>query len=273
MTRTPGGGQPDEPGDALDSYLDELLLELRGSPREARRVLAEAEGHLRQSIQARIAAGLSEAQATEEALRSFGPPWVVARGLPSQAAYRSMLAQMTEAALLVVSLLGLAVGIAAVPAAAVGLLANPGLVTGDQPGLALAPGRCQQLLHLIAAPSCAQSLTAHHLQEVIRSHLITGWLGFVVLAAWWVLHVHRKARPAVLPAGFSLTVCGTLLGAVSVFLLAVSIPDLARGIDGIGDVAGSGDLVATGGTIMAAAAGCWLALAWQAIRPARTLSA
>lgn len=194
-------------------------------------------------------------------------------GLPYQAAYRNLLGQLTDAALLVVSVLCLAVGIAAVPAAAVGLLANPGLVTGDQPGPAPAPGRCQQLLHMIAAPSCTQSLAAHHLQEVIRSHLVAGVFGFVVLAAWWLLHVHRKTRPAVLPAGFSLTVCGTFLGAVSVFMLAIGAADLARGTVSIGGVAGSGDLVATGATIMAAAAGCWLALAWQATRPGRALTA
>lgn len=266
------GRQLGDPGELIDSYLDELLLVLRGRPREARRLLAEVETHLRESIEAHVAAGMDELAATEEALRRLGPPSAVARGLPPQPAYRAFLSQMTEAALLVVSLLFLAAGVAAVPAAVVGLTANTRVVTGDQAGRALTPGRCQQLLHMLAVPGCPQALAAHHLQEVIRNHLLSGWLGFLVLVAWWVLHVHRRTRPAVLPAGFALTVCGTLIGIVAAFLLAIGIPDVARGTDSVGGVIGSGDLVATGATMMAAALLCWAALARQATHPARALT-
>ena len=261
----------DDPGERIDSYLDELLLALRGRPREARRLLAEVEGHLRESIDARVAAGLTEREAAEEALRRLGPPSAVARGLPAQAAYRTLLAQISEAAALVMSVLCLAAGAAAVPAAVVGLMGGPALVTGDRAGQLLSPGRCQQLMHMVAAPSCSQALAAHHLQEVIRSHLLSGWLGFLILVAWWVVHVHRKERPTVLPPGFALTVCGTLLGGAAAFVLAIGIVDLARGAGSIGGMIGSGDLVATGTTMLAAAVGCWLALARQATRPARAL--
>lgn len=274
MNSLPGGGsQPGDPDERIDSYLDELLLAMRCRPREARRLLAEVESHLRESIEAQVAAGLDEPEATEEALRRLGPPSAVARGLPPRAAYLSLLGQITEAALLVISVLFLAAGAAAVPAAVVGLTGNPALVTGDQAGQVPPPGRCQQLLHMLAAPGCSQALAAHHLQEVIRNHLLTGWLGFLVLVAWWVLHIHRKARPTVLPAGFALTVCGTLLAIVAAFLLAIGITDVARGADSIGDLIGSGDVVATGATMMAAALLCWVALARQAAHPARTLTA
>lgn len=273
MNRLPRGGQPEDPADAIDSYLDELLLALRGSPRQARRLLAEVESHLREAVDVRVAAGIGTAQATEEALRNFGPPRVVARGLPRRAVYRSLLGQMTETTMFAVSLLCLAVGVAAIPAAVLGLTANPGLVTGDQPGPAPGLGRCQQLLHMTAAPSCAQALVAHHLQEVIRNHLLSGWFGFLVLAAWWVLHVHRKRGPVVLPAVFALTVGGTLLGATSVFMLAIGVPDYIRDTSSIGGLIGSGDLVATGATILVASLLCWAALAWQATRPAEALNA
>jgi hypothetical protein len=32
---------------------------------------------------------------------------------------------------------------------------------------------------MFAGSNCAQALADHHLQEVIRSHLLTGWLGFL----------------------------------------------------------------------------------------------
>jgi hypothetical protein len=264
----------DEPVDAADerveSYLDELLLRLRGHPREARRLLSEVDGHLRESVEAGLAAGLDKPQAVDEALKRFGPPSAAARGLPSLVTYRVLFVQLIEAALLVISALLLAAGAAAIPAAMLGLTGNPDLVTGDSPRPALTQGRCQQLLHMSAGSSCQQAL-ADHLQEVIRNHLLTGWLGFLVLAAWWVLHVHRKTQPALLPTGFTLTVCSTLLGVVAAFMLAFGIADVARGIDSAGGVIGSGDLVATGATMMTAALLFWVALARQAARPARNL--
>lgn len=264
--------QLDAAEERVESYLDELLLMLRGRPREARRLLTEVDSHLRESIEAGLVGGLDKPQAVDEALQRLGPPSVVARGLPSLAAYRALLAQMVEAALLVISALLLAVGVAAIPTAILGLTGNPDLVTGDPAQPALTHGRCQQLLHMFAAPSCGQALADHHLQEVIRNHLLTGWLGFLVLAGWWVLHVHRKTHPALLPAGFTLTVCSTLLGVVAAFLLAFGIADVAHGIDSTGGLIGSGDLVATGATMMTTALLAWAALARQATRPARNLT-
>lgn len=274
MNGQPGDHErPDAAEERIESYLDELLLKLRGRPREARRLLSEVDAHLRESIAAGLAAGLDKPQAADAALKRFGPPSAVAHGLPSLAAYRAVLAQMVEAGLLVISALLLAAGVAAIPTAILGLTGNPGLVTGDLPHPAVTQGRCQQLLHMFAASSCGQALTDDHLQDVIRSHLLTGWLGFLVLAAWWTVHVHRKTRPALLPAGFTLTVSGTLLAVVAMFLLAFGISDVARGIDSAAGVIGSGDLVATGATVMIAALLCWVALARQAARPARNLAA
>jgi PadR family transcriptional regulator len=181
----------------------------------------------------------------------FGPPAAAARGLPAVAAYRVLLAQITETALLVISALLLAVGAAAVPTAILAMAGNPGLATGD----------------------ASRVLAQQDLQDVLRNHLLTGWLGFLVLVAWWLLHVHRKTQPALLPAGFTLTVCSTWLGVVAAFLLAFGIADVARGIDSAGGLIGSGDLLATGATVMAAALLSGVALARQAARPARNLSA
>lgn len=271
MSAAPGeDDQQPDPAERIEAYLDELMLALRGRPREARRLLREAETHLRALVDAGLAAGLDERQAAEQALARFGPPSAVARGLPSGVAYRTMLSQLTETALLVISVLCLAAGAAAIPAAILGLAGNPSLVTGDRPGTAVTAARCQQLLHLVTATSCGQALSTHHLEEVIRDHMAGGWAGVIVLGIWWTWHVHRKTRPAVLPAGFSLTVCGTLLGAAGAFLLAVGIRESLLGITAVAGVIGSGDLAATGATVTAAALLCWAVLARQATRPART---
>lgn len=67
-------------------------------------------------------------------------------------------------------------------------------------------------------------------------------------------------------------VCSTLLGAVAVFLLAFGIVGVAHGVRSTGGVIDSGDLVATGATMMTAALLSWLALARPATRPARNLT-
>ena len=196
----------------------------------------------------------------------------MARGLPRAVAKRTLLSQLAEAVLLAGSVLGLAAGAAAIPAAALGLAGNLRLVTGDPARQAVTPERCQQLRHLVAAPTCGQALGLHHLEEVIRNHFLLGWLGTLALAGWWLWHTHRRVKPAVLPAGFSLTVCGTLLGVAGLFLLAIGMYNAVIGVVSIGGVVGSGDLAATGATMMAAAVLCWAMLARQATRPVRNLA-
>jgi hypothetical protein len=56
--------------EAIERYLDELLVQLRGSPRIVRRVLAEAESHLQDAV----AAGMD----ADEAISRFGNAPVVA---------------------------------------------------------------------------------------------------------------------------------------------------------------------------------------------------
>lgn len=258
--------------DLIESYLDELLLALRGRPREARRLLVEVEAHLRETVEAGIAAGRDRLGATEEALRRFGPPAAVARGLPSQGGYRSLLAQMGETVVLATGLLFLAAGAAAVPAAIVGLAGNVDLVTGDRPGWTPGPERCRQLVSMTGVPDCVRALGAHHLQEVLRDHLMGGVAGFVLLVAWWLMHVRHTRRPTVLPTGFGLSVCGPLLGVSGAVLLAAGVGEVTHHVAGT-RLMGSGDLIATGATVLGVALLCWTALARQALRPARSLAA
>ena len=260
----------DDAEERLQSYLDELLLALRGRPREVRRLLVEAEAHLRDAIDAEVAAGADRVDAVERAVRRFGPPSAVARGLPRAAAYRTLAAQLVEAALLVVGLLCVAVGLAAVPAALVGLTGHADLVTGDPPSVP-GPARCQYLQHLTAAQDCTQALSAHHVVEVVRSHLVVGVVGFVVVAAWWTLHTERRTRPTVLPAGFNLTACGILLGVASLPALVVGLRATIAGAGNIDGVIGSADLMVTGSTVLAVSLACWAVAARQLTRPARNL--
>ena len=66
-------------GDLVEDYLDQLYVALRARPREARRVLAEAEDHLRESVAEGLAAGLTQQEAEEQAVSSFGSVRAVVR--------------------------------------------------------------------------------------------------------------------------------------------------------------------------------------------------
>lgn len=264
------GARPDGPEEQLQDYLDQLLLALRGRPRDVRRLLAEVEAHLQDGIDAEVTAGADRADAVQRVLHRFGPPSAVARGLPSGPAYRALVGQLIEATLLLIGLLCLAVGLAGLPAAIVGLTGHADLITGDPPSVPR-PARCGYLTRLTTVRDCAQALNTHHLIEVVRAHLVVGVVGFVLVAAWWVLHAERRTRPTVLPAGFNLAACGTLLSVAALPALVAGLRAAAVGTRDIGGLIGSADLMVTGSTVLAVSLLCWAALARQATRPARNL--
>lgn len=63
---------------AIDAYLRELRREMRFRPIRRRRLLAEVEGHLRDSAEALGRAGRAPDEAGREAVTRFGPPGAVA---------------------------------------------------------------------------------------------------------------------------------------------------------------------------------------------------
>ena len=65
--------------DPVEDYLDQLYASLRTTPRQARRIIAEAEDHLREATAAGIEAGLTEVEAQEAAISSFGSVRAVVR--------------------------------------------------------------------------------------------------------------------------------------------------------------------------------------------------
>jgi hypothetical protein len=63
----------------VEDYLRQLRASLRSRPEETSRILAEAEDHLRESVAAGRAAGLTETEAAEAAISSFGTVRAVVR--------------------------------------------------------------------------------------------------------------------------------------------------------------------------------------------------
>jgi hypothetical protein len=63
----------------IEDYLRELAASLHTRPPETGRILAEAEDHLRESMAAGLAAGLTETEAAEAAISAFGSVRAVVR--------------------------------------------------------------------------------------------------------------------------------------------------------------------------------------------------
>ncbi len=97
------------PRDLIEEYLDELRRGLRVLPGEAEVILAEAEDHLRETAAAGVAIGMTEREAQEAAISSFGPVRAVARAhLARAAGDGTVLANVVMTAWKLVSLLLLA---------------------------------------------------------------------------------------------------------------------------------------------------------------------
>jgi hypothetical protein len=63
----------------VEDYLRQLRAGLRTRPEESSRILAEAEDHLLEGVAAGLAAGLTETEAAEAAISSFGTVRAVVR--------------------------------------------------------------------------------------------------------------------------------------------------------------------------------------------------
>ncbi len=67
------------PGDPIEEYLHQLRAGLRAAPHQAEVILAEAEDHLRETAAAGLAIGMTEREAQEAAISSFGQVRAVVR--------------------------------------------------------------------------------------------------------------------------------------------------------------------------------------------------
>jgi hypothetical protein len=177
--------------EAIERYLDELLVQLRGSPRIVRRVLAEAESHLQDAV----AAGMD----ADAAISRFGNAPVVAAA--SNRLSGTPLPVVVRQLLLATCLLA-AIGFAAIGASALisgGMDAafGPRFVAGDLPSITYTPARCGEYRRL--APheaSCRAAAARHHTDEVETTALPGGVLGLAAFGAWALLRRRWRATPA-----------------------------------------------------------------------------
>jgi hypothetical protein len=186
--------------DLVTIYLGELRAKLRTPSAEL--VLAEAEDHLRESVAAGVAIGMSEREAQEAAISSFGSVRAVVRAhnlTSKQAAAGFVLAALK------IGWIGMfSVAASGFVALAMNHLFGRGFVGGAPTGTRFAPADCQHWLSIWhGAHTCAQAAMFESSSDAVSLRVIGGGLGGVVLLGGYLLallYLRRGAR--VLPAGF-----------------------------------------------------------------------
>jgi hypothetical protein len=240
--------------DPIDVYLDALLGRLRGDPSTVRRILTEAEAHLRDAVDAGATA--------DEAIARFGDVDMIATQVSPSPPWVRLARELVVVACLLGSLGLGAIGVSGVITGAMDLAAGPRFVAGDLPGVTYDAARCAELKeYTTVGASCLAAAARHHTDEVETYRLAAGVLGMIGLATWWALR--RRWRPptaSALPSGLVDAVAATAFAVAGLFLVAQATNGLdARTTDGLGQWA-SGALVAWVLTVV---------FAWRTVRHLR----
>ena len=213
--------------DAIDGYLDELLGRLTVGRDRVRRVIAEAEDHLRESATAHEAAGLDPTAAQQAAIADFGSPATVARRFAADEGVLlppSMLLHLFLALALMGSVGFAAIGVSGLVAAGMGAVAGQRFVAGDHNGVTYTSARCADFQTYYPG-TCEEAATAHHFDEVVQYRVVAGVLGLIGLGS---LSLVRRAFPRgsgvrLLPATFFPTMATALFGIAAAGLLVQSL--------------------------------------------------
>lgn len=214
--------------DAIEDYLDRLLGELRGDPRQIRRILTEIEGHLHDAVEAGVAEGLTEPAAQQRAVERCGTPAAVAKRFAAEQPDRlfslEVLRQVARAAVFLVAVGLIAIGVSGGVAQVMGSASSARFVAGDAPGFVNPPSRCDYYLEYYPQGStCSGAAALHHLDEVVMYRVAAGVIGLVLMAAYaWERRRRRSLERQVLPDAFVATIGATVFTAAGVFLLLFS---------------------------------------------------
>lgn len=220
------------PGDPIEEYLDLLYSRLRTSPRQARRVLAEAEDHLREAVADGLSAGMTEREAREAAISSFGSVRAVVRAHDARLRRFPDLAVLSDLVMSAWMLAGvglLAIGVSGLLAEAMNAAFGPRFVGAIPSAARFTSATCRSwLADNPSAHTCTQAAILETSGEAVRLRLLAGIAGLVLLAAY---HLARRYwSDAALPDGFVPTVAVSLFGLAGLGLAWLAT---SRGVAGV----------------------------------------
>jgi hypothetical protein len=191
-------------GDLIDDYLSELRARLRTPPERTEPILAEAEHHLRESVAAGLAIGMTEREAQEAAVSAFGSVRAVAR---AHTLRTGQVARDLVMATLKLGWIGMfAVAASGFAAWAMDALFGRGFVGGSPTATTrFAAAQCQYWLKIWpGAHTCAQAAMLESSADAVSLRVIGGGvIGMALLGAYLLALMYwRPDGIRVLPGGF-----------------------------------------------------------------------
>jgi hypothetical protein len=213
----------------IESYLDQLVGELSTQrPRELRRLLAEAEAHLRDDAALAETGGASRAEAEQLAVDRFGSSRDLVSAedgrhrMPLLAVFR----QCLVSGLLLGGLGGLAVGVSGLIAAVIRGVAGSRALVDVVPGTVLSAQDCNRWHALDpAAQTCREAAVADWANETVFYRLALGIVGGVCLLAYFWLR-RRTSAPRhrdILPTTVINTLAVSFFGAAAAWTLVLGL--------------------------------------------------
>lgn len=263
-------------GDPIGEYLDLVRSRLRTTPQEAGRILAEAEDHLREAVADGLAAGLTEREAQEAAISSFGSVNAVVRAHNAwlwRHRPAVLLGDLALAAWKLGSLGLLAVGASGLVVAAMNAVFGRPFVGAAPAGTRFAAGACQYWLAAWrGAHTCAQAAMLETSSDNVVLRVAAGIFGVALLAAYYLARrlVRRWGWEAgALPGAFfpATTVC--VFGAGCLGLCWLTVNRLAGNQAVLGFTGGPGSFLSGAIVAFAVAAAYLLPLRRTLLRHAR----
>jgi len=188
-----------------------------------RRMLAEAEEHLRDAV----AAGVDPRQAIER----FGSARDVAAASSriERVPLSILVRQLVLAAWLLASIGCVAIGVSGGISGAMDAAFGPRFVAGDLPAITYTATRCDEYRALApGATSCRDAAARHHTDEVETFRLATGMLGLVGLGSWALVRRRWRTTPAsgVLPPALVPAVGASVFGVASLALASQAMQSI-----------------------------------------------
>jgi hypothetical protein len=227
--------------DPVEDYLDQLYASLRTTPRQARRIIAEAEDHLREATAAGIEAGLTEVEAQEAAISSFGSVRAVVRAHARRVPPLAVFGELVMAGWKLASIAVLAVAGSGVIAFAMNRTLGRSFVGGSTAQASGASAAtCQHWMGLWPhVQYCGQAAVLETSSDAVSLRLLMLIPGLVLLEGYLLARRYQRRRgwrADLLPDAFVPTVAACLFGALTAGLafLAAEAPPTATQMGGPG---------------------------------------
>jgi len=220
--RRPGGtGVVGMSADLIQQYLARLRASLPA--REAERIMAEAEDHLRETERAGLAVGLTEDEAQAAAISAFGSVTAVVRAHRARLLRSPALAgDLVTAAWKLIWLMLLAAGLTGLLDVIMEFMVGGDFLSGLVPRLTRAQCRHVMSQYPYAAGNCSQASFLGGRHGLLTVCTIAGLLGIFLFLAYLAMRDLQRSRGRaawqVLPAGFFPAVAVTAFGLLAAVL-------------------------------------------------------